>query len=66
MVTKRIAQVNELLRQELGRIFSRELELPRDCFITISKVETSPDCEHARAWIKIFPTSFNEEALAIL
>lgn len=57
MADKRLAQINELIRQELGNIFSRELELPLGCLATISRVDTSADLEHARIWIKVFPFS---------
>ncbi len=66
MASKRIAQVNELIRQELGSIFLRELELPNNCIVTISKVETSADLEHAKVWLKIYPTDFTDSVLGLI
>lgn len=66
MSSKRIAQVNELLREELGKMFTRELELPEGCIATISRVETSTDLEHARVWLKIFPTDRSKDVLSII
>jgi len=62
--SKRIAQVNELIREELGSIFTRELEMPKDCIVTISRVETSADLEHAKIWLKVYPTSHTREVMS--
>ena len=57
----RIKKINELIRQELGRIFLRELELPQGVLVTITKVETSGDLSWADVWISIFPPEAKEE-----
>lgn len=52
---KRIQQINSLLETELGQILNRELELPSDCMITLTGVETSPDLRWTQAWISVLP-----------
>jgi ribosome-binding factor A len=52
-VTERTNRIDELLRQEIGSIVSREVADPRIGFATITKVETTPDLRHARVWVSV-------------
>jgi ribosome-binding factor A len=52
-VTQRTNRIDELLRQEIGSIVSREVADPRIGFATITKVETTPDLRHARVWVSV-------------
>jgi ribosome-binding factor A len=52
-VTQRTDRIDELLRQEIGSIVSREVADPRIGFATITKVETTPDLRHAKVWVSV-------------
>jgi ribosome-binding factor A len=52
-VTQRTNRIDELLRQEIGGIITREVADPRVGFATITKVETTPDLRHARVWVSV-------------
>jgi ribosome-binding factor A len=52
-VTQRTDRIDELLRQEIGAILSREVADPRIGFATITDVETAPDLTHARVWVSV-------------
>lgn len=52
-MTQRMARIDELLRQEIGEILSREIADPRIGFATVTSVETSPDLRHARVWVSV-------------
>lgn len=52
-MTQRTDRIDELLRQEIGSIVSREVADPRIGFATITKVETTPDLRHARVWVSV-------------
>lgn len=54
-MSKRLPQVNSLLQSELSQIFLRELEISRDCLITITAVKTSPDLHDAIVWVSVLP-----------
>lgn len=54
-MSKRIAQVNSLLESELSQILIRELELPKNCLATLTRVKTTQDLREARVWISILP-----------
>jgi ribosome-binding factor A len=52
-MTQRTDRIDELLRQEIGGIISREVADPRVGFATITKVETTPDLRHAKVWVSV-------------
>jgi len=52
-VSQRTERVDELLRQEIGEIVSRDISDPRVGFVTITSVETSPDLRHAKVWVSV-------------
>lgn len=62
-MSHRIAQVNELIRQELNIVMLDELEFPKGCLVTIVRVEASKDLRHARVWISVMPTYYIPKAL---
>jgi len=54
-MSKRLPQINSLLETELSQLLSREIELPSDCLVTLTNVETSADLRHAKAFISVLP-----------
>jgi ribosome-binding factor A len=52
-VSQRTERVDELLRQEIGSIVSRDVADPRVGFVTITSVESTPDLRHAKVWVSI-------------
>ena len=52
-MTQRTERIDELLRQEIGEILTREVKDPAIGFATITDVETSPDLRHARVWVSV-------------
>ena len=52
-MSQRTERVDELLRQEIGSIVSREVADPRVGFVTITSVESTPDLRHAKVWVSI-------------
>ena len=53
-MTRRIQRVNELLRQEISLVVQRRLKDPRTKnFISIVKVETSPDLTNAKVFVSV-------------
>jgi ribosome-binding factor A len=66
-MSQRTERIDELLRQEIGTILSREAKDPRIGFVTITNVETTPDLRHARVWVSVIGTSAERgEALVAL
>ena len=52
-MSQRTDRIDELLRQEIGAIVSRDVADPRVGFATITSVETTPDLRHARVWVSV-------------
>jgi len=61
-VTQRTERIDELLRQEIGEIVSREIADPRVGFATITNVETAPDLRHARVWVSVIGQESDRKA----
>jgi len=55
MASMRIVKVNNLIKQLLAEIMERELSLKIGVFITIAKVDTSPDLRYTRMFVSVFP-----------
>jgi len=54
-MSTRIAKINDLIRQNINDILTRELSLKPGVFITIAKVDTTPDLRYTRIFVSIFP-----------
>jgi ribosome-binding factor A len=52
-MTARTNRIDELLRQEITGIISREIGDPRVGFATITGVETAPDLRHAKVFVSV-------------
>ena len=50
-MSRRSERVGDVLREELNRLLLRELRDPRIGMATISRVEVSPDLQHARVYV---------------
>jgi ribosome-binding factor A len=55
-MSQRTDRVDELLRQEIGALLTKEVGDPRIGFATITDVETSPDLRHAKVWVSVIGT----------
>ncbi len=65
-MSHRISKVNELIKQQISEIMSRELNLKPGVFLTISKVDTSIDLRYTRIFISVFPERETNYALETL
>lgn len=54
-MSNRISKINELIKQQISEIISREINLKPGVFLTISKVDTSKDLSYTHVFISIFP-----------
>lgn len=66
MGTHRIAQVGELVRHELSALLLTEVELPKEILVTITRVEVSPDGQHAKVFISVLPAEQTEATVKLL
>jgi len=52
-MTQRTDRIDELLREEMSAILSREVDDPGMGFATITDVETTPDLRHAKVLVSV-------------
>ena len=63
---KRILKINELLKREIGSILLREVDVPDEAFVTLTRVDTSPNLQQAKVYISVIPEEKSKETLKIL
>lgn len=51
----RIQKVNSLIREEMGEIFARELNIKSGVFLTVVKVDTTKDLRYTHIFVSVFP-----------
>jgi ribosome-binding factor A len=54
-MSKRIQQVNQLIKEEISQIILREVEFPPGALITVTRVESSVDLNQAKVYISCLP-----------
>lgn len=65
-MSDRISKINELIRKNLSEILLRELSLKSGVFLTMVKIDTTPDLRYTRVFMSVFPekeTKYAETAL---
>ena len=65
-MSQRIEKVNSLLQDNIAEIIQKELSLKSSVFISISKVDTSPDLRYARVFLSIYPITESDYAFKTL
>lgn len=61
-MSQRTERIDELLRQEIGAIVTRDVADPRVGFATITSVETTTDLRHAKVWVSVIGQPAEREA----
>ena len=51
----RIQKVNSLIREEIGEILNRELDIKLGVFLTVVKVDTTKDLRYTHIFVSVFP-----------
>ena len=62
----RIDQINQLIKTQLGQIINKEIELPDNTIITITRVKTTPDLKIAKVYLTVLPENVRGSVLEIL
>jgi len=66
MSSRRLAQVQDLIAQELGAILLKELEFPSGSFPNILRVKVAPDLKNATVWLGVFPPEKRVQVLKLI
>ena len=62
-MSKRCEQVSSELQHQISELINREIELPTDCLITITRVTVSPDLKIAKIFVSVLPENKSGTAL---
>jgi len=56
-------KINDLIRDEVGKILHQNLDVDLDALVTVIKAIVSEDLNHVRIYISVFPSQFGQKAL---
>lgn len=65
-MSNRIQRINSLLKQELGKILFREIDLSSDVLLTITRCETFSNLSEAKVYLSVLPEKKAEDILGIV
>jgi len=62
-MTDRIDKINELIKQEVGKIILKEVDMSKDILVTVTKTKTSPDLQQSTVYITTLPKQKSKDTL---
>jgi len=62
----RLSQVNALIKKELSNILLKELDLPSNVLITLTRVETLKNLSEAKIYVSVIPEEKREEVFKVI
>ena len=65
-MSKRIQQIDILIKRELGQIILKEIEFSTGVLATITRVETTPNLMESNIWVSALPEKELGECLEVL
>lgn len=65
-MSQRIPRVNHLIKEEIGKLLSKEVEFPKGVLVTVTRVETAPNLSQVKVYLSCLPKDRAREALHIL
>ena len=61
--SRRAQKLNDLLKEVVGELLFRNIDIARDTLITISRADTSSDLKNSTIYITVFPENKEESVL---
>ncbi len=62
----RLKKINELIKQEVGNIIAREVDLSKEILVTVTKADVSPDLRYADILISVLPVEKKISTIKLL
>lgn len=59
-------QIDELLKREVAELLLKEVDFPKGCLVTVTKVKTTKDIKEAEIYISVLPKAFTGKVLSLL
>ena len=61
----RTEQLDEYIVREMSEFFSREVEFPLECLVTVTRAEVTSDLKYATVWLSVLPEKFTGQVMKI-
>jgi len=61
----RTEQLDEYIAREMSDFFSREVEFPLECLVTVTRAKVTPDLKYAQVWLSVLPEKFTPQVMKI-
>ena len=65
-MSNRVLKINSLLKEELSKIISREIDFPEGVLATITRIETSANLFEAKVYVSLLGEGQTDKILEIL
>ena len=65
-MSKKVKQINELLKRTIGEIILKDFDSPKEALITITRVETTPNLIKSNVFINVIPQKVEKDIIASL
>ena len=65
-MSKKINQINELLKRMIGEIILKDFDMPENSLITVTRVETDSNLIKSKVFLNIIPQEKEKEIIASL
>ncbi len=65
-MSKRIQQVNQLIKKEISQILLKEIEFPAEVLVTVTRVESSSNLIQTKVYVSAMPAEKTLKVLQIL
>ena len=62
-MTDRLVKINELIKQEVGKIILKEVDIPMNVLVTVTRAETSPNLRISNVFITTFPEGAGKDII---
>ena len=63
MSQQRVLRINELIKEEMGKILLRELDLEKGILVTVTRVSTSPNLYNANVFVSVYPQEHEKKVV---
>lgn len=65
-MSQRTEQVEATLKKIVAELLNKEIELPQDHLVTVTRVSVSPDLKNAKIFVSVLPFDSAEDIMPLL